>query len=329
MEKVTEVKEPRKSGGKKFTFHVGDDLKGVAPGLCHNMTQNRSEYLSIDASEGIITERDRGRGFVPKSPVELINGLGVYKPSFAEVMWDSMILCGLEEAYLKEVCTDICLKQTMRLTICDVLGVRKRNAREKLFFLLGYDLIWKRAKNTTENTEELKKQVEEAQTKLAPLTEMMYSEHSASSQDLADDEQDALFGNSVAFQVLQEFRGYDVEEEYGTQADGTILLLARLDAWVYSVVKLLVTGSRRGRQRQREFSKAFGEILPACMEQLIHTAYNIVEERQSVEFTNYGRVHDECSVVENNDVREVTVGMRMPSSGKFVLELKDTFLMTT
>ena len=372
------VHDPGQSGRRKYDIQVKEVFKGVALGVYHNMIDiakreiseflfdkkemkrnwnNRCELLLDERHEEGLVLVAENKPAVPKSPDVLLSSLLVYTPSFTNgadgllrkaaeeeirlPMWNALKESGQAEECVANVCQDLCLKQRMRQTLSDVAGVRKRNAREKLFFLLGYDALWKRIKETAENAEEIQKQITEAQNKLLKIDgdgepdtswwrrgaveDLKYSKHTFQPEISTLNSADACFSNSVGLAVLQQFRGYTELTEDGNMVEGSLLLLVRLDAWIWTVVKLLTPKTTRGGQRQRLFSKLFGEMLPMCYNRLAKEAYTIVKQIHNEDFLNFGKNDEDWSGVEGNVVRQATVAFQMPSNKQFYLVVRNDF----
>ena len=78
-------------------------------------------------------------------------------------------------------------------------------------------------------------------------------------------------GQSSVAQCIGEVEG---EKE---KPESTILQLARLDAWVMTVLKCRVAEETRVGKRQREYIETFKELLPIAMGQLSGELYDWVE----------------------------------------------------
>ena len=60
--------------------------------------------------------------------------------------------------------------------------------------------------------------------------------------------------NELSFHLWTQFLGFDPFPNGDKQVATTFLSMTRLDAWIATVVQLLVNTERRGGKRQREFS---------------------------------------------------------------------------
>ena len=63
----------------------------------------------------------------------------------------------------------------------------------------------------------------------------------------------------------------------GEELETSMLSLARLDAWIMTVLKCLGSEEDRGGNRQRTYGETFMEFLPMAMEQIIASLYQFVE----------------------------------------------------
>lgn len=76
---------------------------------------------------------------------------------------DSLKRAAKKKKCVKKIARDICLRRLITQSLSDTVGIRKRAAREKLFSLLGYDLIEKtlRAQDVIELPEKLRSQMDD------------------------------------------------------------------------------------------------------------------------------------------------------------------------
>lgn len=363
-----EVQE-RFYGFARFVYdRILDYAKLEASELCFDWEsvarswKNRSEEVGEvrEGSAFVVGDKE----MVPRSPVEVASELSLYTPSTKggceellryvaekEIMgerWDSIRRGGKMEECVEEVTRDRCLRQRVKQSLSDVVGVRKRASREKLFSLLGYDLIATRARaeEGTELGAELRKQMEEAREKLGgdsekesdvlcrwrtkPIEDLLYSGSAFSSRICEFKEPDLYFKNAVAIQVLEHFIGYRVECERNgrkTYVDGTVMHLARLDAWVACVVKSMNADAGRGGQRQMVFSTLYAEYLPRAVDCILKTAWETVKAEHGGEFENNGVRGEEEREVTGNSERRATIAMWVPSTQKLHLAVKETYFM--
>ena len=123
----------------------------VFTGVVHRNWTNRSEIMDSDGVGGLV--RCEEKPLTPKNPFELVSLGGCYTPSvdggsdallrlmvieeLKHSMWKVIWDAELGEECINEICVDSCLRQRMRQTLSDAIGVRKRSARDKLFLQLG------------------------------------------------------------------------------------------------------------------------------------------------------------------------------------------------
>jgi len=111
--------------------------------------------------------------------------------------------------------------------------------------------------------------------------------------------------------VLKEFQGFDAFEN---EAEGTVMTLARLDAWVGTVVSCLMEPEGRGGSGQRRFQEFFARFLPMARHQILSKVREAVvrEAPYDMEIRETGEGEDGMSG-EDDRQREATIVMRMKS----------------
>lgn len=145
---------------------------------------------------------------------------------------------------------------------------------------------------------------------------------------------DSLFKNKVAVQVLREFQGFPPRSVTSGSSDGaglfvdsTIMVLARLDAWVGTVVSCMRQPEGRGGQRQRIFHSMFSKYLPLATVQLLRYVRTIVELRhpKELEYRLLGGDGDEDEDDDpfGNKMRTATDVVRVPSESAFYLAVRE------
>jgi hypothetical protein len=95
-----------------------------------------------------------------------------------------------------------------------------------------------------------------------------------------------LFRNEMSRTVWKTFKRAIQEKkaELGSEVDGeddmecSILLLARLDAWIMTVIHCMGYERNRGGQRQRMFMEVFEKVLPIATAQLTKGIYEFVDD---------------------------------------------------
>lgn len=337
------------------------ELCFTTDGMERNWT-NRCEILGKGTESSVFVVG--GNEIVPRCPFEIVSEMRAYTPSLrggsdellkyligveiAGHRWESIRQAGKKIQCMQDVARDRCLRQRMKQTLSDVIGVRKRAAREKLFSLLGYDLIARRVRpgEGTELEVELKKQLEEARRKLmgnegeksqilcawrmSAIDDLTYSGFQVARRLREFGGEDMYFKNGAAVEVLAEFMGYEVVPggEGNTEyVDGTVMHLARLDAWIGCVLTALDTNVGRGGKRQLLFSKLFGEYLPLALENIIGVAWERVRDRHHEELENEGFDEGDPRRIAGNENRKATVALWIPSKREIYLAVRDEYFV--
>ena len=78
-----------------------------------------------------------------------------------------------------------------------------------------------------------------------------------------------LFRNDVAKYVLREFAGYDMNPTQHPIPEVSILVVARLDACIGTVVRATKVPLARGAASQRQFAETFAKLLPVALRKVI------------------------------------------------------------
>lgn len=155
---------------------------------------------------------------------------------------------------------------------------------------------------------------------------------SAAADTGADDvgETLALFRNETAKQVFKEFLGYDPKREDGSYVHGTIMSIARLDAWVATVVLCLVEREKRGGQRQKEYADTFGRMLETATKQVIGNIGEFVKHWSWDEVTveEDGQSSEERRGSVMSMSRTATRVWTLPSVGKTFISVDERWFRT-
>jgi len=159
-----------------------------------------------------------------------------------------------------------------------------------------------------------------------------------------EEEKYGLFRNESAKTVWAQFKNVKkgqssvtlvaqvVGEEEGEKEtpESTILQLARLDAWVMTVLKCMVAEETRGGHRQREYIDTFKELLPIAMGQLSGELYDWVEawEPEDLTTTTAEDVDGGLSVGERkkevfNKEYQACVPVYVPETGLTYLAIQE------
>jgi hypothetical protein len=104
--------------------------------------------------------------------------------------------------------------------------------------------------------------------------------------DAEPEEYHRLFRNDVSRTVWKSFKaaishkraGFESDDEGEDEMECSILLLARLDAWIMTVVHCFGCEGKRGGQRQRIYIETFEKFLPIATSQLTKGIYQFVEK---------------------------------------------------
>jgi hypothetical protein len=109
--------------------------------------------------------------------------------------------------------------------------------------------------------------------------------------DPSDEDMYGIFRNDVGKKVWECYhntlvglvKGKDRKEQDGDEEDGTevewsITAVARIDAWIMSVVALLGDESKRGGGLQKKYVQKYEEYLPIAMGQLSRSLYLFVKK---------------------------------------------------
>ena len=193
------------------------------------------------------------------------------------------------------------LRSRMNQLMSDSVTTRKRNARDKLFFQLGYTLLISRkgsggneeekAERNLQRTEALKKLVKQGADgkidfgswRTTQAQDLLWSKYSTVWKENEDFKPDFLFKHSIAVDVYHELLGYNPFEEEET-VHGSILSLARLDAWIVSVIKCLVNNRAKGNEKQKMYIRMFNKFLPQALSQILSSVSNITGVDENVTF---------------------------------------------
>lgn len=143
-------------------------------------------------------------------------------------------------------------------------------------------------------------------------------------------EPDLCFKNAVAVEVLEQFIGYRVGFERDGEKSyviGTVIHLARLDAWVVCVVTTMDAEAERGGHRQTLFPTFYAKHLPRAVNGILKTALEAVREIYAAEFENSGVRGEEGREVCGSFERRATTELRIPSTEMLHLAVRETYFM--
>ena len=156
----------------------------------------------------------------------------------------------------------------------DRVSNRKRLMKDKFVMLFGYNLISVRNIEKLSPSEKGRRleQVKELQSKLLakedpsswrmlPFNQLKFSGADLSPEPAEPEcEPDVLFQNSTGPQLVQSLFGFNPNHCHGT-LDSSIPYVSRLDAWIYTSVKLLNHQAWKGGETQKNSKKQLHLLL--------------------------------------------------------------------
>lgn len=107
-------------------------------------------------------------------------------------------------------------------------------------------------------------------------TIQIWSEEGERDRDATRHEKYTLFRNSIGLAVLQELLVYVSERENGSMVEGTIMSVARLDAWNATEVSCLVERETCGGHGQQQYTDTYGRMMEVAIKQLIGSVRELV-----------------------------------------------------
>ena len=217
----------------------------------------------------------------------------------------------------------------------DRVSNRKRLLKDKFVELLGYNLISVRniEKLSPSEKERRLEQVKELQSKLLAKEDpsswrmLPFNQLKFSGADLppepAEPEYapDVLFQNSIGPQLVRSLFGFNPNHCPGT-LDSSTLYLARLDAWIYTSVKLLNHQARKGGETQKIFQETFASVVVKAVLSLIREIRTVVscnlQEELVRKETDNGRADDSS---QERSWRFATSVRKMPRKNMYYLNV--------
>lgn len=106
--------------------------------------------------------------------------------------------------------------------------------------------------------------------------------------------------------------GYRVdweEDGSGTYGNGTMIQLARLDAWIASEVTTMDTEMERGRRGKTLFTILYRRYLRRAIVGMLKEAWEVVKDMHAVEYNKDGMEDEERRAVYGSSDRTVTVAL--------------------
>lgn len=126
---------------------------------------------------------------------------------------------------------------------------------------------------------------------IEPVRETGRADATQNDEDEDDEETYGLFRNDAARQVWRTVRSVmsgDRKKQEGEDEDmmdSTIVLLARVDAWIMTVVSCTADEQNRGGRRQRLYVETFEKFLPISMDQITKAMYRFVMDWEPDDLT--------------------------------------------
>lgn len=97
-------------------------------------------------------------------------------------------------------------------------------------------------------------------------------------EEQESDEPLELFRNDSAGQGARKFFGFGLRlDGDGVEVEGSIVWLARFDAWLVTVVRCLIERKQSGGQKQKLYADTQGKILELAIAQLTESSQVIVQ----------------------------------------------------
>lgn len=325
-----------------------------------NMKRNWKNRSEITGVMGYQLEGDKF--FVPIPPLTLANRHEYYTPYYKKYVsllgdifdmevskskWSTIISADVREECKKAIIGEKSLLKKVRTNLSDELNRAKRNARDKLMKGLGYSFMVSRAIKPA-NADEKEKKVDQRRQLMEKLFGMEEDEYNLSLtsidlslwrrkevsllcyseqetvENIAEEiQRDLLFRNKIALEVLQEFRGFNVSDDENRTIQSSILLLARLDAWILSFCKCGNRDEDKGGETQKKFKKEYSKALPEATRQVLRFICDIVQERYPEELQiAYG---DDESDEFGNGKRIATAIVYVPSDELYYIQVKPSW----
>lgn len=287
--------------------------------------------------------------YAPSCPIEVALRREYFTPSYVDdveilklavemelsrTVWDNVYLEKDKEDILHACTFDKFLRERTRQSLSDAISARKRNAKDKLLEALGYTHLVSRLRlrTTLAHVEERDRQKREAFTRLrsentdgvenmsfwrdSDITTMFYPGSSMTDEVMRPVEGDMFFRRNMSLMVLREFLGYDAFE---SKAECSIILLARLDAWVVTVVHCLNEPDGRGGKRQKKFTELFSRFLPLAMSQILSRVREALVHSHPQELQL--DEHDSATLtgsIPSDDHRRATLIVRMATEKTYL-----------
>ena len=131
-----------------------------------------------------------------------------------------------------------------------------------------------------------------------------------------------LFTNEFSTQLFNMFIGFDPYEDPDNVCETSIVSLTRLDAWVATVVQLLVCTEKRGGGRQRDYSHFFHRNHMGAVSQFTQIAYRFVHywAREELEVPETGGSSSRERII--NHPRTATIILHESLSNRYYIAIR-------
>lgn len=118
--------------------------------------------------------------------------------------------------------------------------------------------------------------------------------------------------NEISFHLWTQFLGYNPIEDKDHPVETTFVSITRLDAWIATIVELLIDNGRRGGGRQRDFGRLFHDNFNKATFQFVDKVFKFVEYWASAEVTLEDSEDDSIAQKFKTMERKATVLLHCP-----------------
>lgn len=132
--------------------------------------------------------------------------------------------------------------------------------------------------------------------------------------------------NAVAVEMMEKFIGYWMKwhsDRNKFYVDGTVMHLARLDAWISCVVMTIDIEVRRGGRRQTLFSVSHGRYLHRAVGSVLKMAWEALKDIHAAEFDNDGMGDGKERAMCGNSEGLATVALLVVFAERFYLAVRN------
>lgn len=302
---------------------------------------------------------------VPKCPISLSKTGDFFKSStitvrgFLEQLCRSLVSTqesipeSERNAAVISIASNAFLLTKMRQSLSDCASNRKRMARDDFFVSMGYTRLASRFPTLTEEDHrcrgvevdlakervlanvrgrgllQLVTDIDCGWWRTGPVRDIHRSPLQTVWEDNHSESSLVLFRDKRAVQTYHTFLGY-APNRTGMVVETSILNLARLDAWVCTVVTLVSVREERGGRRQKLYSDTFHNMLMTSASQLVGTLRAYVEYWHPEEL----QIPPEADSLETREkavlemVREATLVVKSIEMGTYFIALNNAWFQT-